>query len=90
MSQIVDALLHTLEKDLPRLREDLNMFPIVFEERACKIFEIEDTGRVNGRLMEMLVKSGTAMRTDVEDFHRMLAGAPFVSMSGICGRDSRL
>lgn len=81
MSQAVDALLHSLEKDIPRLREDLNMFPIVFEERACKIFEIEETDRVNKRLMEILIKTGTAARPNAENFHRMLAGSPFSSMS---------
>lgn len=83
MSQAVDALLHKLEKDIPRLRQDLNMFPVLFEERACKIFEVEDTDRVNERLMEMLIKAGAATRTDVADFHRMLAGAPFNRMSGL-------
>lgn len=87
MSQRVDMLLHTLEKDIPRLRQDLNMFPVVFEERACKIFEVEDSDWVNERLMEMLINAGAASRTDVADFHRMLADAPFVIMSGICGRD---
>ena len=82
MSQAVDALLYTLEKDIPRLRQDVNMFPVVFEERACKIFELEDTDRVNERLMQMLIKSGAAARLEAPDFHRMLAGSPFNSMSG--------
>lgn len=89
MSQVVDALLHSLEKDIPRLREDLSMFPVVFEERACQIFEIEDTARVNARLADMLVKTGAAARTDVEDFHHMLAGSPFDSMSGLSTCDAR-
>lgn len=89
MSKVVDALLQSLERDIPRLRQDLNMFPVVFEERACKIFEIEDTGRVNERLMEMLIKADAATRTDVPDFHHMLAGSPFNSMSGRTGCDSR-
>lgn len=89
MSQVVDALLHSLEKDIPRLRADLNMFPVVFEERACKIFEIEDTHRVNVRLMEILINTGAAARTDVEDFHHMLAGSPFNSMSGLTPCDAR-
>jgi len=87
MSKVVDALLHTLEKDIPRLRQDVNMFPVVFEERACKIFEVEDTDWVNERLMDMLIKAGAAARTDADaaDFHGMLAGSPFVSMSGSSG-----
>jgi len=89
MSQVVDALLHTLEKDIPRLREDVNMFPVVFEERACKIFELEETDRVNERLMEMLVRTGAAARPDAASFHRMLVGSPFVSMSGLGGCRSR-
>ena len=88
MSQIVDALLRTLEKDIPLLREDVNMFPVVFEERACKIFELEETDRVNDRLMAMLIKTGTAARPDAANFHRMLSGSPFVSMfpRSDCGR----
>lgn len=86
MSQAVDALLAALEKDIPRLREDLNMFPVVFEERACKIFEFEETDRVNERLMQMLVKTGAAARPDAATFHRMLAGSPFNSMSGSSSR----
>lgn len=89
MSDAVDALLHTLEKDIPRLRQDVNMFPIVFEERACKIFELEETDRVNGRLMEMLVKTGAAARPEAENFHRMLAGSPFNSMSDHSGSTGR-
>lgn len=89
MSEVVDALLHTLEKDIPRLQQDPNMFPVVFEERACKIFEFEETERVNTRLMQMLIKTGAAASPDASNFHRMLAGAPFVSMSGIRGRDVR-
>lgn len=89
MSQVVDALLHSLEKDIPRLREDVNMFPVVFEERACKIFEFEESERVNERLMEMLIKTGAAARPDAASFHRMLAGSPFKSMSGSSGCRSR-
>ena len=90
MSQIVDALLHSLEKDVPRLREDLNMFPVVFEERACKIFEIEETDRVNERLMEILIKTGAAASPDAETFQHMLAGSPLDSMSGMSERASHL
>jgi len=82
MSQYVDALLHTLEKDIPRLREDINMFPVVFEERACKIFEVEQSERVNKQLMEMLVKTGSAARLEAATFQSMLTGYPFHSMSG--------
>ena len=89
MSQVVDALLQSLEKDIPRLREDVNMFPVVFEERACKIFEFEESERVNERLMEMLIKTGAAARPDAANFHRMLAGSPFKSMSGSGGCRSR-
>ena len=89
MSQSVDALLHQLEKDIPRLRNDLNMFPVVFEERACKIFEIENTDQVNERLMKMLIRSGAASDIGAADFHKMLAGSPFISMSGLGGYDSR-
>ena len=89
MFEVVDALLHTLEKDIPRLQQDLNMFPVVFEERACKIFEFEETERVNTRLMQMLIKTGAAACPDASNFHCMLAGAPFVSMSGISGRAIR-
>ena len=89
MSDAVDALLHTLEKDIPRLRQDVNMFPIVFEERACKIFELEETDRVNERLMEMLVKTGAAARPEAANFHRMLAGSPFHSMSDHSGSRGR-
>lgn len=89
MSQVVEALLHALEKDIPRLREDVNMFPVVFEERACKIFEVEESERVNERLMEMLIKTGAAARPDAASFHHMLAGSPFNSMSGSSGCRSR-
>lgn len=89
MSDAVDALLNTLEKDIPRLRQDLNMFPIVFEERACKIFELEETDRVNERLMEMLVSTGAAARPEAANFHRMLAGSPFNSMSDHSGSSAR-
>jgi hypothetical protein len=89
MSQVVDALLYSLEKDIPRLREDVNMFPVVFEERACKIFEFEESERVNERLMEMLIKTGAAARPDAASFHRMLVGSPFNSMSGSSGCGSR-
>ena len=89
MSQVVDALLQALEKDIPKLREDLNMFPIVFEERACKIFEFEDSERVSERLMEMLVKTGSAASADAATFHCMLVGSPFHSMSGNSGCISR-
>lgn len=61
------------------------MFPVVFEERACKIFELEESVRVNERLMGMLIKTGTAARPDAATIHCMLAGAPFVSMSGVRG-----
>ena len=86
MSDVVDALLHTLEKDIPRLRQDLNMFPVVFEERACKILELEETVRVNERLMQMLIKTGAAVRPDAANIHHMLAGSPFASMSAGCGQ----
>ena len=89
MSQAVDALLHQLEKDIPRLRNDLNMSPVVFEERACKIFEIENTDQVNERLMKMLIDAGAASDIAAADFHRMLAGSPFISMSGLSAYDSR-
>ena len=89
MSQVVDALLHTLERDIPRLHQDLNMFPVVFEERACKIFEIESTERVNERLLSMLIKAGVASDATAVDIYRMLAGSPFISMSGPSGCDSR-
>lgn len=85
MFQAVDALLHQLERDIPRLRNDLNMFPVVFEERACKIFEIENNALVNERLMKMLIDAGVASDIAATDFHRMLAGSPFISMSGPSG-----
>ena len=58
MSQSVDDLLQKLERDLPRLRKDLNSFPAVFEERACQIYELEDTERVQERLLQMLKDAG--------------------------------
>lgn len=58
MAETVDELLHKLERDIPRLRKDLNAFPGAFEERACKIYELEDTERVQQRLMQMLKDAG--------------------------------
>lgn len=58
MASRVDVLLEELERDIPKLRRDLNKFPQVFEERACLIYEIEDTDRVQERLMKMLRDAG--------------------------------
>lgn len=58
MSQAVDEMLEQLEKDIPRLCRDLNKFHARFEERAFKIFEVEDSERVQERLMKMVSDAG--------------------------------
>ena len=58
MSKSVDELLEQLEKDIPRLRKDLNKFHARFEERAFKIFELEDSERVQLRLIKMVSDAG--------------------------------
>jgi hypothetical protein len=54
VSQSVDELLSELEQDIPELRTDMNTFHAAFEERACRIFVLEDNDRVHQRLMQML------------------------------------
>ena len=58
MSLTVDDLLAQLQHDIPQLRNDMNTFHAAFEERACRIFALEDNDRVHQRLMQMLRDAG--------------------------------
>lgn len=58
LAPAVEALLVELQRDIPRLRRDPNRFAERFEDRACRIFEIEDSERVFERLTMMLRDAG--------------------------------
>ena len=60
MSNPTEALLDELEADLPRLQQDMDAFHQVFEGRSCKVLALEDSPRVEARLMEMLRVAGIA------------------------------
>lgn len=53
-----DALLAALERDLPALRRDMDAFHEGFEARACRVFAVEDSPRVQQRLQDMLRDAG--------------------------------
>ena len=58
MTHPIETLLAELETDLPRLQQDMDAFHEAFEERACRILALEDSPRVEARLMEMLRDAG--------------------------------
>ena len=58
MQRKVDELLLQLERDMPRLQNDLRRFVELFEERALQICALEDSERVRLRLNRMLRNVG--------------------------------